>query len=216
MTILKTSGLFYTRDGNAILNDINIEIDSGEFITVTGSSGSGKSTFLKMCGDLISPDMGNLFYKNKNYLEWNPYELRRKIAYLFQTPSFFFDSVYENMEYPFSLRKEPVNKERILELLNKVNLKEDILKQNIINLSGGEKQRLSLIRSLIFLPEVLLLDEITSALDYDNTLITEKLIKEISEQGVTIIWVTHDKDQSRKYANRILNFDSGKVKEEKL
>ena len=216
MTILKTSGLFYTRDGNTILNDINIEIDSGEFITVTGSSGSGKSTFLKMCGDLISPDMGNLFYKNKNYLEWNPYELRRKIAYLFQTPSFFFDSVYENMEYPFSLRKEPVNKERILELLNKVNLKEDILKQNIINLSGGEKQRLSLIRSLIFLPEVLLLDEITSALDYDNTLITEKLIKEISEQGVTIIWVTHDKDQSRKYANRILNFDSGKVKEEKL
>ncbi|NCC81490.1 MAG: ATP-binding cassette domain-containing protein [Clostridia bacterium] len=216
MTILKISGLFYTRDGNTILNDINIEIDSGEFITVTGSSGSGKSTFLKMCGDLISPDMGNLFYKNKNYLEWNPYELRRKIAYLFQTPSFFFDSVYENMEYPFSLRKEPVNKERILELLNKVNLKEDILKQNIINLSGGEKQRLSLIRSLIFLPEVLLLDEITSALDYDNTLITEKLIKEISEQGVTIFWVTHDKDQSRKYANRILNFDSGKVKEEKL
>lgn len=216
MTILKTSGLFYTRDGNTILNDINIEIDSGEFITVTGSSGSGKSTFLKMCGDLISPDVGNLFYKNKNYLEWDPYELRRKIAYLFQTPSFFFDSVYENMEYPFSLRKEPVNKERILELLNKVNLKEDILKQNIINLSGGEKQRLSLIRSLIFLPEVLLLDEITSALDYDNTLITEKLIKEISEQGVTIIWVTHDKDQSRKYANRILNFDSGKVKEEKL
>lgn len=216
MTILKTSGLFYTRDGNAILNDINIEIESGEFITVTGSSGSGKSTFLKMCGDLISPDVGNLFYKNKNYLEWNPYELRKKIAYLFQTPSFFFDSVYENMEYPFSLRKEPVNKERILELLNKVNLKEDILKQNIINLSGGEKQRLSLIRSLIFLPEVLLLDEITSALDYDNTLITEKLIKEISEQGVTIIWVTHDKNQSRKYANRILNFDSGKVKEEKL
>jgi putative ABC transport system ATP-binding protein len=216
VTILKISGLFYTRDGNTILNDINIEIDSGEFITVTGSSGSGKSTFLKMCGDLISPDMGNLFYKNKNYLEWDPYELRRKIAYLFQTPSFFFDSVYENMEYPFSLRKEPVNKERILELLNKVNLKEDILKQNIINLSGGEKQRLSLIRSLIFLPEVLLLDEITSALDYDNTLITEKLIKEISEQGVTIIWVTHDKDQSRKYANRILNFDSGKVKEEKL
>lgn len=216
MTILKTSGLFYTRDGNDILNDINIEIDSGEFITVTGSSGSGKSTFLKICGDLISPDVGNLFYKNKNYLEWNPYELRKKIAYLFQTPSFFFDSVYENMEYPFSLRKEPVNKERILELLNKVNLKEDILKQNIINLSGGEKQRLSLIRSLIFLPEVLLLDEITSALDYDNTLITEKLIKEISEQGVTIIWVTHDKDQSRKYANRILNFDSGKVKEEKL
>lgn len=216
MTILKTSGLFYTRDGNDILNDINIEIDSGEFITVTGSSGSGKSTFLKICGDLISPDVGNLFYKNKNYLEWNPYELRKKIAYLFQTPSFFFDSVYENMEYPFSLRKEPINKERILELLNKVNLKEDILKQNIINLSGGEKQRLSLIRSLIFLPEVLLLDEITSALDYDNTLITEKLIKEISEQGVTIIWVTHDKDQSRKYANRILNFDSGKVKEEKL
>lgn len=216
MTILKTSGLFYTRDGNDILNDINIEIDSGEFITVTGSSGSGKSTFLKICGDLISPDVGNLFYKNKNYLEWNPYELRKKIAYLFQTPSFFFDSVYENMEYPFSLRKEPINKERILELLNKVNLKEDILKQNIINLSGGEKQRLSLIRSLIFLPEVLLLDEITSALDYDNTLITEKLIKEISEQGVTIFWVTHDKDQSRKYANRILNFDSGKVKEEKL
>ncbi len=85
-----------------------------------------------------------------------------------------------------------------------------------MNLSGGEKQRISLIRSLIFLPEVLLLDEITSALDYENTLITENLINEISKEGTTIIWVTHDREQSRKYANRILNFDSGKVKEEKL
>jgi len=216
VALLKTSGLFYSRDGNTILNDINIEIQPGEFITVTGSSGSGKSTFLKMCGDLISPDSGDLYYKGKNYLDWNPYELRRKISYLFQTPSFFFESVYENLEYSFTLRQETVNKERILELLRKVNLKEDILKQNIINLSGGEKQRISLIRSLLFLPEVLLLDEITSALDYNNTLITEELIKEISEQGITVIWVTHDKDQSKKYANRILNFDSGQVREEKL
>ncbi len=216
MAILKTSGLSYTRDENKILNDISVEIQTGEFVFVTGSSGSGKSTFLKMCADLISPDAGELYFKDKNYLDWNPYELRKKISYLFQTPSFFFDKVYQNLEYPFTLRKEKVDEKRILELLGRVNLKKDILHQNIVNLSGGEKQRISLIRSLIFLPEVLLLDEITSALDYENTLITENLINEISKEGTTIIWVTHDREQSRKYANRILNFDSGKVKEEKL
>ncbi len=100
MAILKTSGLSYTRDENIILNDISVEIQTGEFVFVTGSSGSGKSTFLKMCADLISPDAGELYFKDKNYLDWNPYELRKKISYLSQTPSFFLTRFIKILNIP--------------------------------------------------------------------------------------------------------------------
>lgn len=216
MSLIKTKNISFTRDNNKILDDISVEINKGDFLTIVGISGSGKSTFLKMCGDLISPDTGNLYYEGKDYLEWNPYDLRKKISYLFQTPSFFFGNVYENLAYPFVLRKDQPDKRRIVELIKKVNLKEEILEQQITNLSGGEKQRISLIRSIIYLPEVLLLDEVTSALDQENTLIVEKLINEVHESGVTIVWVTHNQDQSRKYAGRIFKFQEGKVKEESL
>lgn len=80
------------------------------------------------------------------------------------------------------------------------------------NLSGGEKQRIALIRSMLFVPKILLLDEITSSLDVDNTLIVERVIASLNEEGTTILWVTHNPEQSRKYANRVLKLASGKIK----
>ena len=92
------------------------------------------------------------------------------------------------------------------------NMSSDYLKRDVKNLSGGEKQRIALIRSMIFMPKILLLDEITSALDVDNTLIVEKVIASINNEGTTVIWITHDPVQSRKYANKVLTIDSGKIK----
>ena len=87
----------------------------------------------------------------------------------------------------------------------------DYLHYEIQNLSGGEKQRIALIRTMLFEPEILLLDEVTSALDAENTELVEKAILNLNQQGITILWVTHNDEQSRKYANKLLTIEDGQI-----
>ena len=101
---------------------------------------------------------------------------------------------------------------RVSELLDIFNLSKDYLDKSIKNLSGGEVQRIALIRSLLFKPEILLLDEITSSLDIDNTMIVENSMNILNKEGVTILWVTHDLDQSKRDSNKLLTIESGKIK----
>lgn len=84
------------------------------------------------------------------------------------------------------------------------------------NLSGGEKQRIALIRNLLFKPEILLLDEVTSALDMENTEIVEDAISKLNKEGVTIVWVTHNLEQSRRNGNRIVTIENGEIKSEEV
>lgn len=91
------------------------------------------------------------------------------------------------------------------------HISENYLQRDVQNLSGGEKQRIALIRNLLFTRKILLLDEVTSALDVDNTLIVENVISSINDEGTKIIWITHDFNQSIKYANKVLTIDSGKI-----
>lgn len=212
MALLQFENVSYVYDGKAILDDICVNIQPGEFISVVGPSGSGKSTFLKLCSNLISPTGGVVSYKEKNIWEYNPVELRKKIAYCFQTPYLFGDSVMENVAFPYSLRNSKPERNRINELFALFNLPIEILDTDVKNLSGGEKQRIALIRSLLFKPEVLLLDEATSALDTDNAQIVENVISTLNNDGMTILWVTHNLEQSRKYANRILTIETGRIK----
>lgn len=86
------------------------------------------------------------------------------------------------------------------------------LNKDVRSLSGGEKQRISLIRSLVFKPKILLLDEITSALDGENTKIVETVINTLNKEGMTILWVTHNPEQNRKYATKVLSIADGKIK----
>jgi putative ABC transport system ATP-binding protein len=86
------------------------------------------------------------------------------------------------------------------------------INHKVQNLSGGEKQRIALIRTLIFKPEVLLLDEVTSALDKENADIVENVIKKLNDTGTTILWITHNEKQSKKYANKLLTIENGNIK----
>ncbi|KXL53868.1 putative iron export ATP-binding protein FetA [Anaerotignum neopropionicum] len=212
MSLLEFQNVFFNNDGKSILKNISVSIGQGDFISIVGPSGSGKSTFLKLCSHLISPTNGNIIFKGKNFTDYSPTELRKSIAYCFQTPYLFGDTVMENINFPFSIRNVKTDQKRVNDLFSMFHMASDYLDKDVRNLSGGEKQRIALIRSLLFLPEILLLDEITSALDVDNTKIVENVIDSLNKEGTTVLWITHNPEQSRKYANKVLAIEAGEIK----
>ena len=212
MSLLEFQTVSLVNGGKTILDNISVNIDAGDFIAIIGRSGSGKSTFLKLCSHLVSPTSGKILYKGKDMLEYRATELRKKIAYCFQIPYLFGDSVMDNLNFPFSIRNMKPDQKRINELFSLFNMPPDFLSRDVKNLSGGEKQRIALIRTLLFKPEVLLLDEITSALDTDNMQIVENAIVSLNKEAITILWITHNPKQSRRLANKLLTIEAGKIK----
>lgn len=211
MGILKIKNITFKDKDNIILDNISLSIKKGECISIVGESGSGKSTLLRLCADLISPSAGSIEYNNKNYLEYDPVDLRRSISYCTQTPYLFGENVYDNLCFPFKIRNKKVDNNRIYKLLIDFSLDKSYLDKDINLLSGGEKQRIALIRNIIFTPEILLLDEVTSALDSSNTIIVENYIKLLNKEGVTVVWITHDEEQSKRLFNRRIFIKEGKV-----
>lgn len=213
MGILNIRNLTFKDKDNTIVDNVSLIIERGECISIVGESGSGKSTLLRLCADLISPSAGSIEYNNKNYLEYNPVDLRRSISYCTQTPYLFGKDVYENLCFPFKIRNKEIDNNRIYKLLIDFSLDKSYLDKDINLLSGGEKQRIALIRNLIFTPGILLLDEVTSALDSNNTMIVENYIKFLNKEGVTVIWVTHDEEQSKRIFNRKIYIKNGKIED---
>lgn len=212
MTLLAFENVSYDNDGKTILNNISVNIEQHDFISIVGASGSGKSTMLKLCSHLISPTNGSIIFKGKNFIDYSPMELRKNIAYCFQTPYLFGDTVMDNINFPFSIRNIKFDSKRVYDLFSLFHMTTDYLDKRVSNLSGGEKQRIALIRSLIFNPEVLLLDEVTSALDVNNAKIVENVIASLNKVGITVLWITHNPEQSRKYANKLLTVEAGEIK----
>lgn len=212
MPIIEFKNVSLDDKGKTILKNIDMSIEKGDYISIVGPSGSGKSTFLKLSASLISPTDGNIYFYDKPYNDLDPIQLRRKVSYCFQTPYLFGSNVMDNLCFPFSIRNLKTDMHKIDALLKRFKLNSEFKSKDVLNLSGGEKQRIALIRSLLFSPQVLLLDEVTSALDSENTLIVEELIKELNEEGTTILWVTHNMEQSRKNANKRLTIKDGSIK----
>lgn len=211
MELLKFQNVFYRQENQDILKDVSVSIDPGDYISIVGPSGSGKSTFLKLCCHLISPTQGMIQYKGKSIVEYDPMEFRKNVAYCFQTPYLFGQRVIDNISFPYSIRNQKVDFNRVEELFSLFYLDKNYLQKEIQNLSGGEKQRIALIRTLLFNPEILLLDEVTSALDVDNTFIVENVVRSLNQKGATILWITHNPKQSKRNANKILTIESGKI-----
>lgn len=211
MSFLELKNIYYETENSCILNNISMEIGKGDCVSIVGASGSGKSTLLKLCADLISPSKGNIYYREKSYSSYNPLDLRRKISYCVQIPYLFGSKVYENIEFPFKIRNQKVDNSKISSLINRFNLDESILKKEITSLSGGEKQRIAIIRNILYTPEILLLDESTSALDKENAKKVEDYVKELNEQGVTVLWITHNLEQSEEIFNKRIYISEGKI-----
>ena len=211
LTQIKFQNVFYRDGENTILSNLSVDIEKGDYISVMGPSGSGKSTFLKLCCHLISPTEGKILFNDNDVMQQDPIELRKKICYCFQTPVLFGETVEDNISFAYSIRKQTIDRERIASLFSKFHMNPDYMKHDVKTLSGGEKQRIALIRTLLFKPDVLLLDEVTSALDADNTLIVENAIQTMNREGITVLWVTHNPEQGKKYADKLLTIEGGKI-----
>ncbi|MGQ7948596.1 iron efflux ABC transporter ATP-binding subunit FetA, partial [Providencia huashanensis] len=194
--LLQLKDIGYTIDGKTILDNVQINLQAGDFKLITGPSGCGKSTLLKIVASLISPTQGSITFKGKDINTILPETYRQQVSYCTQTPALFGTTVYDNLAFPYQIRKLPFNKDKIISDLNYFSLHETILEKGINELSGGEKQRISLIRNLQFLPQILLLDEITSALDEENKIKVNEFIHHLTtDKKIGVLWVTHDQDE---------------------
>lgn len=208
--ILSLKNVGYRVKDKDIISNFSLDIATGAFLTIVGPSGGGKSTLLKLLANLISPTSGEIDFKDKNINAYSPTNYRRQVSYCFQQPSLFGETVKDNLEFPFKIRKQTPDQSKMEQVLESVDLKPDFLNKNITELSGGEKQRVALIRNLLFKPEVLLLDEITTGLDNDSKEIVHRLIQNVHKDNTTIIQVTHDNDEIHQ-ADQIIKVAEGKL-----
>ncbi len=196
-------------DQKEIFNNLNLEINAGEFVIITGPSGKGKSTLLNIIGLLEKPNSGNVIIENVKNPDINKKSgreiVRNEIGYLFQNYGLIDNkTVLQNLLLPLKLEKNSVNKNNILirEALKEVGLS-GYEKRKIYSLSGGEQQRVSIARLKIKNANIILADEPTSSLDRENEKLVMNLLKEINEQGKTVIMVTHNLEL-KKYATKLI------------
>ncbi|CAM3235419.1 MULTISPECIES: iron efflux ABC transporter ATP-binding subunit FetA [Klebsiella] len=214
--ILRLENVGFQADGVTILNEINFQLRAGEFKLITGPSGCGKSTLLKIIASLQSPTSGSIFFADKDINDLTPETYRQQVSYCAQTPALFGDSVYDNLIFPWQIRQKQPDPKALVADLARFGLAKNTLEKSINELSGGEKQRVSLIRNLQFLPQVLLLDEITSALDESNKKNVNEIIhRYASEKNIAVLWVTHDSNEIA-HADEVITLQpaGGKAQEE--
>jgi putative ABC transport system ATP-binding protein len=188
--LFQASNLVYKE--NLIYSDVKIEKRKVNFIT--GESGSGKSTFLKLLNHSISPASGELFYNGKAITEYNPIELRQEVSLIAQEPFLFDESILDNFKTFYFIRQAPVPSEDYIRHITELCCVNVPLDQMAVTLSGGERQRVYISIFLSFRPKVILLDEPTSALDEKTSF---KVMKNITgfckEKNIEMVIVSHDK-----------------------
>lgn len=211
MSILSAQNINFAVDEKQILTNISLDVAAGECISLMGPSGSGKSTFLKMCSYLISPTEGKMYYKDEKFSKYDPMKLRQSISYCTQIPYLFGTTVKENLEFPYIVKNQNFDSEWIASMLVEFGLDESFVDKDVATLSGGEKQRIALIRNLVHKPEILLLDEVTSALDEMSASLIEQHVKKLVAEGMTVLWVTHNEEQSTKIFNKRVRFVAGEI-----
>jgi len=199
-----------------VLNIEALTIKKHKVTCIVGQSGSGKTTLLRLLNKLISCDSGKITYKNQALKEIDSVELRRDLVMLPQAPAIFSGSIKDNLLIGLKFSEKPlVADEKLLEVLKLVRLKKE-LSEDAEKLSGGEKQRLALGRVMLMEPEVLLLDEPSSALDEDTEhMIIEALVNYSKENNKTLIMVTHSKKIAEQFSDEIIEIKDGRVLNQK-
>jgi len=203
-------------NGNKVaVEDINLSFDKGEFICLIGTSGSGKTTTMRMINRMIDPTKGTIKINGEDIQKKNPVELRRQIGYVIQNiglmPHMTIRDNITLVQRLLKVDKAEQNKtaEKMIDL---VELPRDMLDRYPHELSGGQQQRIGVVRALAADQDVILMDEPFGALDPITRDSLQDLVKDLQERlGKTIVFVTHDMDEALKLSNRIAIMDNGKV-----
>jgi putative ABC transport system ATP-binding protein len=198
------------------LRGVSLEIQRGEFVCLMGPSGSGKTTLLNVVGGLDEPSRGHLIVDGQNLVSLNENELARlrleKMGFIFQNYNLLANfTALENVEAPMVLANVPrkERQERAHKLLDRVGLG-DRTHHYPSELSGGQQQRVAIARALANNPPILIGDEMTGDLDSETGFAIMRLIKELNEEGMTIVFVTHD-PRMAEFAGRTVELQDGKL-----
>jgi cell division transport system ATP-binding protein len=200
----------------AVLQDISFEIKEGEFVSVVGKSGAGKTTLTRLILGLEEPTYGSVYFKGKNISTADPVEIqkmRRGIGCVYQDYKLLpAKTVYENVAYIMEVEGKSNSeiKKEVSKVLDLIGLNDKI--DNFPKeLSGGEKQRLAVARALVSHPKMIIADEPTGNLDPYNTYEVIYLLEKISKSGTTVILLTHDREVINKLQKRVITLVGGKI-----
>jgi osmoprotectant transport system ATP-binding protein len=201
-----------------ILENFDFSVEKGDFVTIIGSSGSGKTTVLKMANGLVKADAGDIFINGENIRDKDMIELRRNIGYAIQGSVLFpHMTVEQNISYvPNLLNKK--DKKRTREALGKwmeiVGLEEELKERYPAELSGGQQQRVGIARALAASPDILLMDEPFGAVDeITRGQLQNELQRIYAQTHITILFVTHDISEALKLGTKVLVMDQGKIQQ---
>ena len=209
--VLETDHLSRVVSDKRLVDDITVCVQKGEVLAVVGPSGSGKSSFLRLLNRLDEPTSGTVYLEGTDYRQLPPRELRQRVGLVTQTPYLFPGTIADNLRFGPRQQGKDLPDETIPFLLDQVGLA-DRAKSDVVNLSGGEAQRVSLARAIANSPTVLLMDEPTSALDEEAKEEVEALILQIVQQNaLTCVIVSHDLAQAARVASRVMIITAGRL-----
>lgn len=210
--MLEIKNLVKAYNNVTILDDISVNINDSEIVSILGPSGSGKTTLLNIILGLVNPDSGSLFFNEKEITQ-TPME-SRGFNIVFQDYALFPNlNAYKNITYGLKNKQNISSKEEVDTLIDLLELREH-LEKKIDNLSGGQKQRVALARTLVMKPKILLLDEPLSALDgVIKESIKQKIVTVAKEFKLTTIIVTHDPEEALTISDRVLILNKGKIEQ---
>ncbi len=218
-TILKTENLckYYGSGQNEVkaVQNVNLQVENGEFVAIVGKSGSGKSTLLHMLGGLDNPTSGKVLVKNRDIFKLKEDELaifrRRKIGFIFQAFNLVSSlNVWENIMLPIGLDGRKPDEEYVWDIIQTLDMQDRVY--NMPNtLSGGQQQRTAIARALAAKPDIILADEPTGNLDSKISEEVMALLKMSAQKyGQTLVMITHDEDIAQ-MADRIIVIEDGRV-----
>lgn len=218
MNVIEYKNISMAYGDKVIIEDFSLAIEKGEFISIIGSSGCGKTTLLKMVNGLLTPTSGSVYVHGKDIHKEDLIFVRRNIGYAIQGSVLFPHlNVEQNIAFvPNLLNKK--NKEKTNQAVNKwmkiVNLEDDLRNRYPDELSGGQQQRVGIARALAASPDILLMDEPFSAVDEITRSSLQDEIKRIhQETNITILFVTHDIQEALKLGSKVLVMDQGKIQQ---
>lgn len=200
------------KDRQFLFAQLTAELQYPQRIALLGKSGQGKSTLLRIIAQLDTMDAGEIRFKGTASKNIDTRTWRMNISYVAQHPVMLPGTILDNLKTVSKLHGRPFDEHFARELMQDVGLEHVDWEKQAADLSGGEKQRVALVRSLLLRPSILLLDEVTASLDQQTKVQVEQLLVRChTEKGMAFIWVTHDIEQARKVSERIWFMEDGKL-----